>query len=672
MSGRVEQVAYERLSALGKAAIEYARLGFRVFPLVPNTKDAFKGSRAIHDATINEFAIYNWWNIYPDANIGFHLNASRAVAIDADTYKSECQWWDFIQSRTLPETLTQVTPNGGTHFIFLAQPGDEFAGTLCDKVDIRHNHYILLPPSVVNGRKYAWSNWIEPSVRPDWLPRKRVKATPKLQVPWDREKELPRLKALLTGIPADCDYEEWYRCIAAVHHHTGGDDDGLELVADWSATGGVKYKGYGDVARKFRAVANMSQITVGTLELIAARYRGRAACFPFDPSAYEARFGPLRPLPGEPFETASLAGQPVPERRFLDCMGFIPHRGVTLLYGDGGTGKSLIAMQLLAAVALDKPWLNVRLTASGNVFYFAAEDAIDELHIRADAVARSYGATLSDLKGLVIAPMAGRNCVLGAANAQSVIAPTDLFNTLKKTMQRDKPELIVIDNAVDVFAGDQNNASHVKQFMHLLTGLSIDADCPVLLLAHPSRAGMQTGTGDGGSVHWSNSARSRLYLNRVVGSDGYEANTNARLLQLMKSNYAASGQAINMRYRDGVFHADSLDDVTLKPERVFLQLLEQHEKANMNVSPNVGPTYGPIMFAKHVDADGVTRQHFEHAMQRLIEQRRIVIIEDGPPSKRRKRLASNTYRPMEKPNEVNVPTHLPTPATDPSDPWKSQ
>jgi RecA-family ATPase len=59
----------------------------------------------------------------------------------------------------------------------------------------------------------------------------------------------------------------------------------------------------------------------------------------------------------------------------------VPDRTVTLLYGDGGTGKSLLALQLAAATALGVKWIGLQ-PAHGPVLYLSAEDDLDELHRR--------------------------------------------------------------------------------------------------------------------------------------------------------------------------------------------------------------------------------------------------------------------------------------------------
>ena len=51
-----------------------------------------------------------------------------------------------------------------------------------------------------------------------------------------------------------------------------------------------------------------------------------------------------------------LDGEAIPPRRWL-VDGWIPMGAVTMLAGDGGVGKSLLAMQLATACAIGQPWL---------------------------------------------------------------------------------------------------------------------------------------------------------------------------------------------------------------------------------------------------------------------------------------------------------------------------
>src|SRR5664279_4751767 len=73
-------------------------------------------------------------------------------------------------------------------------------------------------------------------------------------------------------------------------------------------------------------------------------------------------------------------GKPVPERQwFVD--GWIPDRTVTNLSGDGGSGKTEIILQLIAASSLGLPWFGKDVSV-GPCLYYGAEDEADELHRR--------------------------------------------------------------------------------------------------------------------------------------------------------------------------------------------------------------------------------------------------------------------------------------------------
>ncbi|MFV0300205.1 MAG: AAA family ATPase, partial [Paracoccus sp. (in: a-proteobacteria)] len=109
------------------------------------------------------------------------------------------------------------------------------------------------------------------------------------------------------------------------------------------------------------------------------------------------------------FAAAALDGRDVPERNWL-VRDLIPSGTVTPLSGDGGTGKSLIALQLAAACALGKPWLG-RAVASGQALFISAEDDQDELHRRLADVIEAEGVGFADLDRL---SFPDRKIVLGS------------------------------------------------------------------------------------------------------------------------------------------------------------------------------------------------------------------------------------------------------------------
>ncbi|MFV0302054.1 MAG: AAA family ATPase, partial [Paracoccus sp. (in: a-proteobacteria)] len=254
------------------------------------------------------------------------------------------------------------------------------------------------------------------------------------------------------------------------------------------------------------------------------------------------------------FAAAALDGRDVPERNWL-VRDQIPSGTVTLLSGDGGTGKSLIALQLAAACALGKPWLG-HAVASGQALFISAEDDQDELHRRLADVIKAEGVGFADLDRLTLRSLAGEDALLTALDARTGIQKaTALFREIDAYMIELQPAVVVLDTLADLFPGNENDRGQARQFIGLLRGLAIRHGCAVLLLAHPSLSGIQNGTGLSGSTGWNNSVRSRLYLRRVIQGED-EPNPDARVLETMKANYAATGAEIALTWRNGVFEAD--------------------------------------------------------------------------------------------------------------------
>lgn len=211
----------QSLSELGAAALEYAERGWYVFPLTPGTKVPQKGSEGQKNASNDPETVRKWWTEVPNANIGLYLARSGLVAVDPDLYKNECEWHSFIQGREIPATLEQSTPSGGRHYIFQAGEGAKYSGKLCEAVDIKHQGYILLEPSVFKGKQYRLETDDDPAPCPDWVTLKRGgKGDGKADEPASDGKvnstEKMMVIAALKRAPNDLDREDWVKLCLAV------------------------------------------------------------------------------------------------------------------------------------------------------------------------------------------------------------------------------------------------------------------------------------------------------------------------------------------------------------------------------------------------------------------------------------------------------------------------
>jgi RecA-family ATPase len=213
-----------------------------------------------------------------------------------------------------------------------------------------------------------------------------------------------------------------------------------------------------------------------------------------------------QPLPY--LDMSGWDSNPAPEREWA-VDNRIPMYQPHLTTGHGAIGKSLLELTRAVAHVLGKPWLGMAVR-QGPVIYLGAEDEEDELHRRLEAILRHYGAKFGDIVGgLHLLSYVGEDCLLGIPDNKDIIRPTELFHRLLVDAIRIGPVSVTIDTLTDVYAGDEIDRNQTTQFVKLLQHMAIKARCSVAILAHPSNAGMATGSGLSGSTGWHNKVRSR-------------------------------------------------------------------------------------------------------------------------------------------------------------------
>lgn len=141
-------------------ALHYAKKGYYVFPLAPNSKMPLipkeRGGRGCHDATKDLTQIEAWWNIEPAANIGIATGHDGLLVIDVDPRKTS-EWLKSLNSLHLPETLTIRTPSGGFHHYLYAELSKAITigVNLLPGIDWRCNGgYVVAAGSSIEGRLY--------------------------------------------------------------------------------------------------------------------------------------------------------------------------------------------------------------------------------------------------------------------------------------------------------------------------------------------------------------------------------------------------------------------------------------------------------------------------------------------------------------------------------------
>ncbi|WP_430598325.1 bifunctional DNA primase/polymerase [Enterococcus sp. AZ177] len=144
------------MTKLIETAKNYAKLGYKVFPLTPLSKIPMKGTQGSKEATTDLSIIQQWWTTTPQANIGLVTDKFLVLDIDVhdkanDGFKSMTTLIDTFGE--LPETSVIATANGGAHIYLLKPKGVHLPQKIAfmKGIDIKAhpNNYVVAPPSEI-------------------------------------------------------------------------------------------------------------------------------------------------------------------------------------------------------------------------------------------------------------------------------------------------------------------------------------------------------------------------------------------------------------------------------------------------------------------------------------------------------------------------------------------
>jgi RecA-family ATPase len=255
----------------------------------------------------------------------------------------------------------------------------------------------------------------------------------------------------------------------------------------------------------------------------------------------------------EPVSKWAARAQPGP-RDFV-IAGLVPGRRVSSFLADGGLGKTTITTQIGVHVAVNRSLYGLEVNG-GRVLGLFCEDETDELERKVRAACDAERIELEQVEQFVAISREGMDNLL-CWFEHDQIALTPFYHQVEATVAAFRPRLLILDTLADFFGGDYLSTPHVRQFIKTaLGGLCVRHGCAILLVAHPSASGMNSGDGGGFSTAWNNSVRSRLYLRRPKSKD-VDAAQDRRILEVRKANYGPSGVSVPLIWRAGAFVPDS-------------------------------------------------------------------------------------------------------------------
>ncbi len=266
-------------------------------------------------------------------------------------------------------------------------------------------------------------------------------------------------------------------------------------------------------------------------------------------------------------------GEPPPRQFLLEPL--MPLGTVGLLFGEGGLGKSMVALDLalLTARATRGCGLAGRLPgplggtvphdAAGASVFITLEDDTAELHRRANALDPQRQRDGVPCFVIPALDLPGFDPALVTTSRERVavltgFAETGLDALLTKISRGSgfAVRLLILDPAGDFLEGDENDATHVKRLMRLLREKASAHGCTILLLGHVAKGA--GGTSMRGSGAWVANSRFAYSLRRPDPRSDNNAITQFKrqyveaerivIGQLVKANHA--GAPI---YRDRFF-----------------------------------------------------------------------------------------------------------------------
>jgi len=515
-----------RLTPLS-GALNCAARGWRVFPLiVGGKKPAFEGWQDW--ATTNQDQIRRYANENPNANWGVYAGASGLLIVDLDRKAGVDGEASFLTLEArfgaLPSSFRVRSPSGGLH-IYCKGRGPNSTSKIGPGIDTRgQGGYVVAPGSVTPQGDYIVERDDPVCEVPAWVLEQLETKKEALSRPDDscvpgsisegnRDHELTRWAGVLRG--QGLTVKELEIALLAVNAERCSPPLEESQVLKIARSIGKKPRG------EARAAADFASIDVQeALETSAPKH-------------------------------ISQYSGATPTRKWV-VADWIPAGEITSMYGGGSVGKSLLSLQLAIALGTGGKWLGLDCRKMP-VLYVACEDTDDEIHIRRDRMLDHPEYEFSR-ESILQAPVYLWSRV-GAENDLAVevdsdVVPGRFLPVLEQAIRNlgARELFLILDTVSDVYLGSENIREKVNKFLKTILGrLRLDLNLTILVLAHPSRTGQNTGDNLSGSTAWENAVRSRLTVHRHKELPGVTVLTRA------KSNYSAVGDQISMKYDGGRF-----------------------------------------------------------------------------------------------------------------------
>lgn len=274
----------------------------------------------------------------------------------------------------------------------------------------------------------------------------------------------------LDVLDADSPHSTWLNVGMAIHHETEG--DGFELWNAWSANGS-KYPGEEALQKRWDSFGSASGRVVTARSLIKLAHE----------NGYHMGVNPLSDFDTiEPTTATSTERFPIVQagaftrgaRPGWIIKGMLPRADLAVLFGESGSGKTFMILDMVLAVARGIEWRNLR-TKQGRVVYIAAEGS-GGVRNRLDAYAQQNEVDLDTLPFGVI------------HESPNFLITKDAVDVARAIKAWGGADIIVVDTLAQVTPGaNENGAEDMGKALSHCKKLARVAGALVILVHHSGK-----------------------------------------------------------------------------------------------------------------------------------------------------------------------------------------
>jgi RecA-family ATPase len=466
------------LNNMMEAALDYAEQGIPIFICKPNGKSPLTPN-GFKDATTDPEIIKAWLKKHPDANIATPTGTNQGIGVTIDIDGADNLWPKKPDSQlSLDKGVSVDTPNGGSHYHFLLPEGKSWrtsASKVFEKVDIRgKGGYVLLPPSIINGIKYAYrytDTTLNDLTEPDtWV----MSALDFIDRERDDSPTNSELKTSGNSIPEGRRNDNLTRYAGLFKRYDFNETElfkMLQTINQERCKPPLNDQEVHNIIKSSRSWKS-DQVSVNNLSIPVSVDDGIVT-----------------------IDFSRLLDEPAPSIEYI-FEGMLPKGILSGLDGQGGLGKSNLIQELVMSLACGKALIDSFVPSKPmKVLWCQGEDNEEEIHRRTKKIQRAFQLTDAD------EALCGSNIKLHLMHAHPLVKPedgtmitTENFERIKQDVIDFQPELVVLDPRSGFYAGLENENSQMAHFMGSLRSLTklVPGGSTILMAHHTSKANQDT------------------------------------------------------------------------------------------------------------------------------------------------------------------------------------